>query len=61
MRFACDCSLNGEERLPTEEEKIILLDRFARRLGYERLEGEEEQKARAAMKNQEGKERQREE
>lgn len=48
--MTCVFVINGEERLPTEEEKRIMLDRFAESLGYIRQGKEgEEQEARAAM------------
>lgn len=39
--MTCTYVVNGEERLPTEEEKRIMLDRFAERLGYKRQEEKE--------------------
>lgn len=30
--------MNGEKRMPTQEEAQILLDRFMKKLGYERSE-----------------------
>lgn len=34
--------INGEERMPTPEEKQILLDRMMEKLGYERVSEDEE-------------------
>lgn len=39
--MTCVFVINGEERLPTEEEKRIMLDRFAESLGYIRQEKEQ--------------------
>lgn len=36
--MTCVFIVNGEKRLPTEEEKRIMLDRFAGCLGYTRQE-----------------------
>lgn len=37
-KMTCIFIVNGEKRLPTEEEKRIMLDRFAGCLGYTRQE-----------------------
>ncbi len=36
--MTCVFIVNGEKRLPTKEEKQIMLDRFAECLGYTRQE-----------------------
>lgn len=34
--------VNGEKRMPTPEESQILLDRFMEKLGYQRVEPEQD-------------------
>lgn len=34
--------VNGEKRMPTQEEAQILLDRFMEKLGYQRVESEQD-------------------